>query len=82
MVMQTFVDAFPHIPEHRRLPLFTHLVQSVGGMEYLWRVILLLIGGYATKGATAMLPEETETKVGLGYLFTAFFVLPEACQIS
>eukprot|EP00057_Strongylocentrotus_purpuratus_P026403 XP_011680877.1 PREDICTED: HEAT repeat-containing protein 1 [Strongylocentrotus purpuratus] len=62
MVMQTFVDAFPHIPEHRRLPLFTHLVQSVGGMEYLWRVILLLIGGYATKGATAMLPEETETK--------------------
>ncbi|XP_071483190.1 HEAT repeat-containing protein 1-like [Diadema antillarum] len=62
MVMQTFVDAFPHIPEHRRLPLFTHMVESVGGPEYLWRVVLLLITGYVTKGGAAMLPEETETK--------------------
>lgn len=42
MVIRVFVDAFPHIPEHRRLMMFTKLVQTVGDEHYLWRTVLLL----------------------------------------
>ncbi len=34
-IIQVFVDSLPHVPAHRRLPLLTHLLTSVGvsGME-------------------------------------------------
>ncbi|XP_056020027.1 HEAT repeat-containing protein 1-like isoform X2 [Ostrea edulis] len=41
MVMQVFVDAYTHIPEHRRLMLFTRLVEIVDGNNFLWRCVLL-----------------------------------------
>ena len=64
MVMRVFVDAFPHIPEHRRLPLFSQLMSTVGAERYLARMLALLIGGYVTKGAAAMHPgDEIDVKV-------------------
>ena len=38
-----FVDALPHIPDHRRLPLFTHLLATVGIEEYLYVALGLLV---------------------------------------
>ncbi len=29
-ILQVFVDSLPHVPAHRRLPLLTHLLISVG----------------------------------------------------
>ncbi|XP_022087703.1 HEAT repeat-containing protein 1-like isoform X2 [Acanthaster planci] len=56
MVMRVFVDAFPHIPEHRRLPLFSQVMTTIGEEKYLSKMLALLIGGFVTKGAAAMHP--------------------------
>ena len=38
-----FVDALPHVPDHRRLPLFTHLLATVGVEEYLHVALGLVV---------------------------------------
>ena len=38
-----FVDALPHVPVHRRLPFFTHLLTIVGIEEYLNVALGLLV---------------------------------------
>ena len=43
MLIRVFVDASPHIPEHRRLPLFAHLIGTVGSTQFLHTVIILLL---------------------------------------
>ncbi|RMX40131.1 hypothetical protein pdam_00002238 [Pocillopora damicornis] len=35
MLIRVFVDASPHIPEHRQLPLFAHLIGTVGSTQFL-----------------------------------------------
>ncbi|KAI8509408.1 HEAT repeat-containing protein 1, partial [Branchiostoma belcheri] len=42
MVIRVFVDALPHIPEHRRQAVFHHLVRTVGGGQYLWTTLALV----------------------------------------
>ncbi|XP_035698603.1 HEAT repeat-containing protein 1-like [Branchiostoma floridae] len=42
MVIRVFVDALPHIPEHRRQAVFHHLVRTVGGSQYLWTTLALV----------------------------------------
>ena len=37
------MDAVPHIPEHRKLPLFTHLLKTVGSQDYLHVALGLLV---------------------------------------
>ena len=43
MLIRVFVDASPHIPEHRQLPLFAHLIGTVGSTQFLHTVIILLL---------------------------------------
>ena len=43
MLIRVFVDASPHIPEHRQLPLFAHLIGTVGSTQFLHTVIVLLL---------------------------------------
>ena len=43
LVVRVFIDAFPYIPEHRRLPLFKHLVNVLGPEQYFHVVIAVLI---------------------------------------
>ncbi|XP_072026252.1 HEAT repeat-containing protein 1-like [Amphiura filiformis] len=63
MVMRVFVDALPHTPEHRRIPIFSQLMLTIGGEEHLWRMLGLLIGSYATKGDAVIHPgEQIDTK--------------------
>ncbi|OWF38112.1 HEAT repeat-containing protein 1-like [Mizuhopecten yessoensis] len=50
MVIRVFVDAYSHIPDHRRLMLFTKLVKIVGDDLYLWRTLLLLVAHLVTRG--------------------------------
>ncbi|KAK6179629.1 hypothetical protein SNE40_011943 [Patella caerulea] len=49
MILRIFVDAYPHIPEHRKLMLFSKLVNIVGEKQYLWHCILLFIEHVGTK---------------------------------
>ncbi|KAK3716752.1 hypothetical protein QZH41_018234 [Actinostola sp. cb2023] len=46
MVTRVFVDASPHIPEHRRLAVFSHLVSTVGSSKFLHVTLALLIERY------------------------------------
>ena len=43
MLIRVFVDASPHIPEHRQLPLFTHLICTLGSTQFLHTAVILLL---------------------------------------
>ena len=51
MVIRVFVDASPHVPEHRRLPLFTHLVSTVRASRFLYATIVLILERFIVHGA-------------------------------
>lgn len=63
MVMQVFVDAYTHIPEHRRLMLFSRLVEIVGGDNFLWRCVLLKMAHEITRPTS----EPTEVRSATRY---------------
>ncbi|KAI6651024.1 HEAT repeat-containing protein 1 [Oopsacas minuta] len=42
-VLQVFVDAFPHIPSHRRLALYAHLTTVLGATQYMYLLVILLL---------------------------------------
>ncbi|XP_028404436.1 HEAT repeat-containing protein 1-like isoform X2 [Dendronephthya gigantea] len=48
-VMRVFVDAFPHVPEHRRLPVFSHLLTTLGASRYLHICLALLLEKISNK---------------------------------
>ncbi|XP_078485426.1 HEAT repeat-containing protein 1 isoform X2 [Ciona intestinalis] len=48
-IIRVFVDALPHIPPHRRLVVFEELINTLGGNEYLWQTLLLLVASRANK---------------------------------
>ncbi|NXI50733.1 HEAT1 protein, partial [Chloroceryle aenea] len=52
-IIRVFVDALPHVPEHRRLPILTQLISTVGGDRFLWVLLVLLFEQYVTKTVTA-----------------------------
>ncbi|OXB59197.1 hypothetical protein ASZ78_007402 [Callipepla squamata] len=51
-IIRVFVDALPHVPEHRRLPILAQLVNTVGGDRFLWVLLVLLFEQYVTKTVT------------------------------
>ncbi|XP_007527955.1 HEAT repeat-containing protein 1 isoform X2 [Erinaceus europaeus] len=48
-IINVFVDALPHVPEHRRLPILIQLVDTLGAQRFLWVLLLLLFEQYITK---------------------------------
>ncbi|RKP27160.1 hypothetical protein SYNPS1DRAFT_27180 [Syncephalis pseudoplumigaleata] len=58
-LMGIFVDALFHIPRHRRLPLFTVLVNTLGAEHSLHQVLLLLLVKYAERMSKST--EDTDT---------------------
>ncbi|NXO05043.1 HEAT1 protein, partial [Rhinopomastus cyanomelas] len=52
-IIRVFVDALPHVPEHRRLPILAQLIATVGGDKFLWVLLVLLFEQYVTKTVTA-----------------------------
>ncbi|XP_071145410.1 HEAT repeat-containing protein 1-like isoform X1 [Mytilus edulis] len=63
MVIRVFVDAFPHIPNHRRLMLFTKLVSIEGDVSYLWRTLLLMTEQVVSKGPVVDNEDESSEKI-------------------
>lgn len=41
-IVHVFVDALPHVPEHRRLPILKQLLDTLGPTRFLWVLLLLL----------------------------------------
>ncbi|XP_003410958.1 HEAT repeat-containing protein 1 isoform X1 [Loxodonta africana] len=52
-IISVFVDALPHVPEHRRLPILVQLVDTLGAEKFLWVLLLLLFEQYVTKTVLA-----------------------------
>lgn len=48
-LINIFVDARDHIPSHRKLPLFHHLIERVGVEAYLWSLIVLIMDSCGRK---------------------------------
>lgn len=48
-IINVFVDALPHVPEHRRLPVLVQLVDTLGAERFLWVLLVLLFEQYVTK---------------------------------
>ena len=42
-ILQVFIDAVPHVPDHRRIPLLSHLIQKVKPTNYLSTALGLLV---------------------------------------
>lgn len=52
-IMHVFADALPHVPEHRRLPVLSQLVNALGPDHFLWILLLLLLKLHATRSSGA-----------------------------
>ncbi|XP_011791130.1 PREDICTED: HEAT repeat-containing protein 1 [Colobus angolensis palliatus] len=52
-IISVFVDALPHVPEHRRLPILVQLVDTLGAEKFLWVLLILLFEQYVTKTVLA-----------------------------
>ncbi|KFO34254.1 HEAT repeat-containing protein 1 [Fukomys damarensis] len=48
-IISVFVDALPHVPEHRRLPILVQLIDTLGVEKFLWVLLVLLFEQYVTK---------------------------------
>lgn len=50
-IVHVFADALPHVPDHRRLPILSQLVSTLGPNRFLWVLMLLLFKLHATQSA-------------------------------
>ncbi|XP_055746724.1 HEAT repeat-containing protein 1 isoform X1 [Salvelinus fontinalis] len=48
-IVHVFADALPHVPEHRRLPILSQLMTTLGPSRFLWVLLLLLFKQHATQ---------------------------------
>lgn len=48
-IMHVFVDALPHVPEHRRLPILSQLLGTLSPSRFLWVLMLLLFKQHVTQ---------------------------------
>ncbi|XP_066467559.1 HEAT repeat-containing protein 1 [Tiliqua scincoides] len=53
-IIRVFVDALPHVPEHRRLPILEQLISTLGGERFLWILLVLLFEQHVTKSVTSV----------------------------
>eukprot|EP00061_Rhincodon_typus_P016236 g44342.t1 len=59
-IIHVFVDAMPHVPEHRRVPILSQLINTVSAERFLWTLLLLLFEQHVTKAMTSATNNEKE----------------------
>lgn len=47
-VLKVFADIILDVPEHRRLPLYTKLMDTIGVNDYLWMFLIILLESHVT----------------------------------
>lgn len=63
-IIRVFVDAMPHVPEHRRVPVLSTLIDTVSAERFLWALLMLLFEQHVTKNASSATNGE-KVKVGV-----------------
>ncbi|XP_077981207.1 HEAT repeat-containing protein 1-like [Glandiceps talaboti] len=66
MVTRVFVDALPHIPAHRQLPVLTQLLDTLGSDRFLWTVVILLLASHVCKKTDNSADSENKAIIGAG----------------
>ncbi|KAL0083069.1 hypothetical protein J3Q64DRAFT_1850250 [Phycomyces blakesleeanus] len=72
-IIKVFVDAMFHIPKHRRLRLFSVLIQTLGEDEFLYAIISLLLEKFTeklAKGARTEADSLTEFSLTISQQFS------------
>ncbi|KAI7796665.1 HEAT repeat-containing protein 1 [Triplophysa rosa] len=62
-IMHVFVDALPHVPEHRRLPILSQLLGTLGPSHFLWVLMLLMFKQHVTQTSVNAAGPEKESVV-------------------
>ncbi|XP_058814545.1 HEAT repeat-containing protein 1 homolog [Topomyia yanbarensis] len=62
-ILKIFTDVILDVPEHRRVPLYTKLIQTLGPSDYLWMFLGVLLESDVMKGGKKA-EVESEEKVG------------------
>lgn len=62
-IIHVFVDALPHVPEHRRLPILSQLMSTLGPSRFLWVLMLLLFKQHVTQTSAGATGAEKEAVV-------------------
>uniref|UniRef100_A0A672RSF6 HEAT repeat-containing protein 1 n=1 Tax=Sinocyclocheilus grahami TaxID=75366 RepID=A0A672RSF6_SINGR len=62
-IVHVFVDALPHVPEHRRIPILSQLMNTLGPSRFLWVLMLLLFKQHATQTSVSATGTEKEAVV-------------------
>ncbi|XP_055547032.1 HEAT repeat-containing protein 1 homolog [Wyeomyia smithii] len=62
-ILKIFSDVILDVPEHRRVPLYSKLIQTLGPSEYLWVFLGVLLESDVIKGGKKA-EEESEKRVG------------------
>uniref|UniRef100_A0A8C2FIJ3 HEAT repeat-containing protein 1 n=1 Tax=Cyprinus carpio TaxID=7962 RepID=A0A8C2FIJ3_CYPCA len=62
-IVHVFVDALPHVPEHRRLPILSQLMNTLGPSRFLWVLMLLLFKQHVTQTSISATGAEKEAVV-------------------
>ncbi|KAG1960415.1 ARM repeat superfamily protein [Pimephales promelas] len=62
-IMHVFVDALPHVPEHRRLPILSQLLGTLSPSRFLWVLMLLLFKQHVTQTSVSATGAEKESIV-------------------
>lgn len=68
-IVRVFVDALPHVPEHRRLPILVQLISTLGGERFLWILLVLLFEQHVTKSVAAVASGEKVRAVSYSLFF-------------
>ncbi|GLD57809.1 HEAT repeat-containing protein 1 [Lates japonicus] len=53
-IVHVFADALPHVPDHRRLPVLTQLMTTLGPARFLWVLMLLLFKLHAAHSSSSV----------------------------
>ncbi|KAL1264047.1 hypothetical protein QQF64_004402 [Cirrhinus molitorella] len=62
-IVHVFVDALPHVPEHRRLPILSQLMSTLGPSRFLWVLMLLLFKQHVTQTSVSAAGADKEAVV-------------------
>ncbi len=59
-IVRIFVDALPHIPDHRKLPLFGHLLRRMGPRDYLYMALGIMTEKMVLQSDTELTHEQVK----------------------
>ncbi|XP_063299718.1 HEAT repeat-containing protein 1 [Pelobates fuscus] len=88
-IIHVFVDAVPHVPEHRRLPILSQLINTVGPKRFLWMLLVFVFQQHVTKTVTmatngekdAVLERDTEFWVSICCEFSVYDQIESLIQL-